>query len=142
MYLLHSIMFGILLFCYNWFFFLNNFFIIYEICKFETIIYISQHVGYCEYASILSSNRPKNLLLQPARYGWMHHTTLQISTLLEYFYHQPMSCGRHFPKASQTDFTNNPILGQFFILSQAWSNFHNPQFWKVINSSSGSLWTN
>ena len=43
MYLFDSIMSGILLFCYNWFFFSNNFFIIYEICKFEMIIYISLH---------------------------------------------------------------------------------------------------
>ena len=94
MYLFHSIMSGILLFCYNWFFFSNNFFNIYEICKFEMIIYISQHVGYCEDDFILSSNCTKNLLLQPSRYGWIHHTTLQRSTLSEYFYHHPMSCGR------------------------------------------------
>ena len=128
MYLLHSIMSGILLFCYNWFFFSNKFFIIQEICKFEMIICISQQVGYCEYASILSSNCPKNLLLQPSRYGWKHHTTLQRSTLLEYFYHHLISCGEHFLKAGYADFTNNSILGQFFILSQAQSNFPKPHF--------------
>ena len=128
MYLLHSIMYSILLFCYNWFLFSNKIFIIYEICKFETIIYISQHVGYCEDASILSSNCLKNLLLWPSKYGWMHHTTLQRSTLSEYFYHHPMSCGEHFPKASYVDFTNNSIPGQFFIFSQALSNFLKPHF--------------
>ena len=95
---------------------LNNFFIIYEICTFQMLIYISQHVGYCEHASILSSNCPKNLLLQPSRYGWIHHTTLQRSTLSEYFYHHPMSCGEHFPKASYVDFTNNSILWTIFYL--------------------------
>ena len=131
MYLFHSIMSGILLFCYNCFFFSNNFVIIYEICKFEMIIYISQHVGYCEDAFILSSNCLKNLLLYPSRYSWIHHTTLQRFTLLEYFYHHPMSCGKHFPKASYVDFTNNSILGQFFIFSQAWSNFPKPHFLQV-----------
>ena len=126
MYMLHSIMSGILFFCYNWFFFLNNFFIIYEICKFEKIIYISQHVGYCEDAFILSSSCPKNLLLQPSRYGRICHTTLQRSTLSEYFYHHPMSCGRNLPKASYAYFTNNSILGQFFIFSQAQCNFPKP----------------
>ena len=114
MYLLHSVMSGILLFCYNRFFFSNNFYIIYEICMFQTIIYISQHVGYCEDAFILSSNYPKNLLLQLSRYGWIHHTTLQRSTLSKYFYHHPMSSGGHFPKASYADFTNNSILGKIF----------------------------
>ena len=123
MYLFHSIMFGILLFCYNWLFFLNNFFILYEICMFEMLIYISQHVGYCEDASILSSNCPKNHLLQPSRYGWIHHTTLQRSTLSEYLYHHLMTCGGHFHKASYADFTTNSILGQFFIFSQARYNF-------------------
>ena len=131
MYLLHLIMSGILLFCYKWFFFLNKFFILYEICEFEMIIYISQDVGYCEYVSILSSNCPKNLLLQPSRYGWIHHTTLQRSTLSEYFDHHPMSCGGNFPKASYAYFTNNSILGQLFIFSQAWSNFCKPQLLQV-----------
>ena len=139
MYLLHSIMSSILLLCYNWFFFLNKFFIIYEICKFETIIYISQHVGYCEDASILSSNCPKNLLLQPSRYGWMHHTTLQRSTLSEYFYHHPMSSGGNFPKASYAYFTNNSILGQFFIFSQARSNFPKPHFPGYLDQYSQAL---
>ena len=128
MYLFHSIMPGILLFCYNWFFFLNNFFIIYENFKIQTIIYISWHVGYCEDAFILSSNCLKNLLLQLSRYGWIHHTTLQRSTLSEYFYHYPMSCGGHFPKVGYADFTNNSILGNFFIFSQDRSNFPKPHF--------------
>ena len=105
---------GILLFCCNWFFFSNIFFIIYEICKFETIVYISSHVGYCEDAFILSSNYPKNLLLQPSIYGWIHHTTVQISIVLEYFYHHLMSCDGHFPKAHYAYYTNNFIHGQFF----------------------------
>ena len=133
MYLLHSITSCILLFCYNWFVFSNKFFIIYEICNFETIIHIYLHVCYCEDASILSSNYPKNLLLQPSRYGWIHHTTLQRSKLSEYSYHHPMSCGEHFPKASYADFTNNSILRIFFIFSQALSNFHKPHFWQVHN---------
>ena len=53
----------------------------------------------------------------------MHHKKLQRSKISEYFYHQPMSCGRNFPKATQED--------SFFIFSQDWSNFPKPQLWQA-----------
>ena len=61
----------------------------------------------------------------------MHHKTLQIFTVSKYFYHHFITYGRHFPKASQVDFTNNSILRQFFIFSYAWYNFPKPQLWWV-----------
>ena len=127
MYLFHSIMSGILLFCYNWFFFSNNFFIIYEICKFETIIFISQHVGYCEDDFIVFKLSEKPLII--AFQIWLDspYNTLEIHTL-RIFLSSSYELWQDFPKAIYAYFTNNSILGQFFIFSQARSNFPKPHF--------------
>ena len=61
------------------------------------------------------------------------YNTLEICALSEYFYHHRMSCGGNFPKASQEDFTNNSILGQFFIFSYSWSNFPKQQFLQFLH---------